>query len=112
MWGRTHRLLATTAILCAALSLGACFDGDNNDGSTPKSYTVGGTLSGLGSGLSITLLNNGANALARTTNGSFTFSTAVKKVPRMRSPSALSRRARTARSATARAPWAVPTSPT
>ena len=43
------------------------------------SYTVGGTISGLGSGLSVTLLNNGANALARTTDGSFTFGTAVKE---------------------------------
>ena len=32
MWGRTLRVLATTAILCAALSLAACSDGDNDDG--------------------------------------------------------------------------------
>ena len=30
-----------------------------------NTYTVGGTLSGLGSGLSVTLLNNGGNALVR-----------------------------------------------
>jgi N-acetylneuraminic acid mutarotase len=78
MWVRTSRLLATTVLLCAALSLGACFDDDDDGGATPQSYTVGGTLSGLGSGLSVTLLNNGANALTRTANGSFAFSTPLR----------------------------------
>jgi N-acetylneuraminic acid mutarotase len=38
-------------------------------------HTVGGTLSGLGSGLSVTLLNNGGNSLVRNANGAFTFTT-------------------------------------
>jgi hypothetical protein len=46
----------------AALCLTACGGGE-----------VGGTLSGLGSGLSVTLLNNDTDALTLTRNGSFTF---------------------------------------
>jgi hypothetical protein len=44
---------------------------------TAKDYTVGGTVSGLGSGDSVTLLDNGANALTVTANGKFTFTTAL-----------------------------------
>ncbi len=43
----------------------------------PNDYTVGGTASGLISGRSVTLLDNGANALAVTANGTFTFTTAL-----------------------------------
>lgn len=47
-------------------------------GGLPAStYTVGGTLSGLGAGLQITLQNNGADALTLTTNGAFTFATPI-----------------------------------
>lgn len=54
-----------TKLLCcamAALCLAACGGGE-----------VGGTLSGLGSGLSVTLRNNAADPLTLTRNGSFTF---------------------------------------
>ena len=44
---------------------------------TPKSYTVGGTVSGLLSGRSVTVLDNGGNALPATANGKFTFTTAL-----------------------------------
>ncbi|MGP0020214.1 MAG: beta strand repeat-containing protein [Candidatus Sulfotelmatobacter sp.] len=44
---------------------------------TAKDYTVGGTVSGLGTGDSVTLLDNGANALTVTANGKFTFTTAL-----------------------------------
>jgi uncharacterized protein YggU (UPF0235/DUF167 family) len=40
-------------------------------------YTIGGTASGLISGRSVTLLDNGANALKVTANGKFTFTTAL-----------------------------------
>ena len=40
-------------------------------------YTIGGTVSGLGAGLSVGLLNNGGNALTVNANGAFTFSTAL-----------------------------------
>lgn len=42
-----------------------------------NTYTIGGAVSGLNSGGSVTLLDNGTNALAVTANGSFTFTTAV-----------------------------------
>jgi hypothetical protein len=40
-------------------------------------YTVGGTVSGLGSSLQLTLYNNGGDALVLSGNGSFTFATSV-----------------------------------
>jgi hypothetical protein len=40
-------------------------------------FTIGGTVSGLTGGASVTLLNNGANALTVTANGTFTFTTAL-----------------------------------
>ena len=45
----------------------------------PTTYTVGGSVTGLGSSLSLTLVNNGANALTVNGNGdlNFTFSPAV-----------------------------------
>jgi len=52
-------------LLCAggaALLLAACTGGE-----------VGGTLSGLGSGLSVTLQNNGSDPLTLSSNGSFAF---------------------------------------
>jgi hypothetical protein len=42
---------------------------------TPKSYTIGGAVSGLNSGTSVTLLDNGGDALKVTANGTFTFAT-------------------------------------
>jgi hypothetical protein len=38
-------------------------------------YTIGGTVSGLGSGASVVLLDNGGDALTVTANGVFTFAT-------------------------------------
>jgi hypothetical protein len=42
-----------------------------------STYTIGGTLSGLITGRSITLLNNGTNALKVSANGAFTFTKAL-----------------------------------
>jgi hypothetical protein len=42
-----------------------------------KTFTIGGTVSGLTTGASVTLLDNGANSLAVTLNGKFTFTTPV-----------------------------------
>ena len=41
------------------------------------SYSVGGTLSGLNAGLTVSLNNNGANSLSLSSNGAFKFSTLV-----------------------------------
>ncbi|BEU45231.1 hypothetical protein MAFF211519_05560 [Ralstonia pseudosolanacearum] len=40
-------------------------------------YSVGGTVAGLGSGLSVKLLNNGGDAVTVTANGNFQFPTAL-----------------------------------
>jgi hypothetical protein len=42
---------------------------------TCKAFTIGGTVSGLLTGLSVTLLDNGTDSLTVTANGKFTFST-------------------------------------
>jgi hypothetical protein len=42
-----------------------------------ESFSIGGTVSGLGEGLQVTLLNNGADALTIAANGSFTFTTPI-----------------------------------
>ena len=41
----------------------------------PATYTIGGSVSGLVTGKSVSLLNNGGDALAVNANGSFTFAT-------------------------------------
>jgi 6-phosphogluconolactonase (cycloisomerase 2 family) len=43
----------------------------------PTNYTVGGTVSGLGTGASVTLLENGTDATTVSANGAFTFPTAL-----------------------------------
>ena len=48
--------------MATGLCLAACGGGE-----------VGGTLTGLGTGLSVTLLNNGSDALTLSSNGRFTF---------------------------------------
>jgi 6-phosphogluconolactonase (cycloisomerase 2 family) len=40
-------------------------------------YTIGGTISGLGAGKSIVLVNNGVDSLTLSANGTFTFATPV-----------------------------------
>jgi hypothetical protein len=52
----------------AVLCLAACGGGD---------VSIGGTLSGLGSGQTVTLQNNGTDNLALSANGAFSFATPV-----------------------------------
>lgn len=59
------RLAILAAAACSALH------------ATAATYTIGGKLSGLKSGASVTLLNNGGNALKLTHTGSFTFTKAL-----------------------------------
>jgi hypothetical protein len=42
-----------------------------------KSFTIGGTLSGLSTSTSVTLLDNGTDSLTRSANGGFTFTTPI-----------------------------------
>lgn len=63
----------------AAALLAGCGGGDDNNGTTPPpsagAFTVGGSVSGLGAGKTLTLQNAGADDLALTANGSFVFVT-------------------------------------
>jgi len=59
MLNRTCKLLSTIA---ASSCLAACGGGE-----------IGGTVTGMGAGLAVTLLNNGSDALTVNRNGSFAF---------------------------------------
>lgn len=70
--------------LAAALMLllAAC-GGDNSGNSSPPvtppqtTFTVGGTVTGLAAGTTLTLLDNTSDSLSISTNGAFTFATAL-----------------------------------
>ena len=76
MLHEARRLLTAAMVVGCAMTMVAC-SGGNDSKNKDREFSVGGTLSGLGSGLTVTLLNNGANALAVNANGSFTFTTAL-----------------------------------
>jgi uncharacterized protein YheU (UPF0270 family) len=59
--------------LVIVLGLSACGGGS----SSGASYSIGGTLSGLGDGKSVVLQNNGGDDLSLSTNGGFIFATAL-----------------------------------
>ena len=61
-------------VMAATLSLSLTGCGGS---STATAYTIGGTVSGLDSVASVTLLNNGGDPLIVTTNGGFTFASAL-----------------------------------
>jgi hypothetical protein len=76
---RHHMNLRTStsaAVACSLLLSIAC-GGGSSSGATPPptSGTVGGTVTGLASGASLVLRNNGGNDLVVSANGAFTFST-------------------------------------
>jgi hypothetical protein len=59
--------------LVIILGLSACGGGSSSD----ASYSIGGTLSGLGDGKSVVLQNNGGDDLTLSANGGFSFATAL-----------------------------------
>jgi hypothetical protein len=74
------RLIKWTVSIVAAMALVACSKAEKAaiaaiGGTT--SYTIGGSVSGLGSGLSVVLQDNGGDNLTVSANGSFTFATKV-----------------------------------
>ena len=80
----THETLISRAIpvraigiaLLAAVALAGCGD-DSNSPSHPT-YTVGGNVTGLTAGKSLVLHNNGQDDKTITTDGAFTFATALR----------------------------------
>lgn len=75
-------------------------------------YSVGGTVAGLGSGLSVKLLNNGGDAVTVTANGNFQFPTALASGAQYAATVGTRPSGNSARSPTTAARWARPTSPT
>jgi uncharacterized repeat protein (TIGR03803 family) len=75
---QSHGALAQ--LVCVTMLFLAGCGGGSSPSSSPSpppssTYTVGGNVSGLGSNDSVTLLNNGGDALVVSGNGGFTFST-------------------------------------
>ena len=73
-------LSAIAAGVCVQLS--GCGGGSSGSGGgagppPAATYTIGGTVSGLGTGASVTLLDNGGDSTTVSANGSFSFKTAV-----------------------------------
>jgi uncharacterized repeat protein (TIGR03803 family) len=64
-------------LMAACAALAACGGGGGANPPSPTDYSVGGTLSGLASGASVVLQDNGSNSTTLTANGSFTFSTSL-----------------------------------
>jgi len=60
-------------LLTGMAVLSGCFH--SNDSSTPTTYSIGGTVSGLSG--TLVLQNNGGNDLSLTQNGTFNFSTTL-----------------------------------
>lgn len=60
---------------CGGSSSGGSGGGSSNSGGTgpAPTYTVGGSVTGLASGQSVALLDNGGSALTLSTNGTFSF---------------------------------------
>jgi multisubunit Na+/H+ antiporter MnhB subunit len=70
-------------LVASAILITACGGGGGTpttaggDGATTENFTVGGTLTGLAAGASVTLQNNGGGDLTLTADGSFSFATAL-----------------------------------
>ncbi|WP_298213664.1 hypothetical protein [Acidovorax sp.] len=78
-WHHTRPAFRWAPLGLAAVLLVGCGGGDDDGGTTPPpaagTFTVGGSVSGLGTGKTLTLQNAGADDLALTANGSFVFVT-------------------------------------
>jgi uncharacterized repeat protein (TIGR03803 family) len=74
----THSRGANKAclIFLSSLLLAAC-GGGGGGGGPPPTYTIGGTVSGLASGSSVVLQDNGADSVTATSNSAFTFPKAI-----------------------------------
>src|SRR5208282_6809861 len=68
---RVDRMRVFTAVFACLVVLASATQ------ARAASFTIGGTVSGLTTGKSVTLLDNGADSLTVTANGKFTFKTAL-----------------------------------
>ena len=74
----SKRVLTGVSILFVVALLAACSGGGGDAAApAPPTYTVGGTVSGLGAGKSVVLQNNGGDSLTVSADGSFTFATTL-----------------------------------
>ena len=74
----TFHMRFISVLLAMSLGLSACGGGSSSTPPTaPPTNTVGGAVTGLTSGQSVTLLDNGGGTLAVTSNSSFTFATGL-----------------------------------
>ena len=70
--------LQSRPILRAALAVASvAFLNSCGGGSRPPAYSISGNVTGLASGASLVLVNNGGNPIAITSNSSFMFSTRI-----------------------------------
>ena len=71
----SHRL---TVYVALALGLAACGGGHGGGGNPmQQTYTIGGAVSGLAAGESVTLADNGTDALSVSGNTAFVFPTKI-----------------------------------
>jgi 6-phosphogluconolactonase (cycloisomerase 2 family) len=67
-----------TVSTLSLLLLAACGGGGGDSGTTtPSTFTISGTATGLDSGKQVTLVDNGTDSLVVNANGAFTFATSV-----------------------------------
>jgi hypothetical protein len=77
MFTAFKRRLTRGLLFTTALTLVACGGGGGGGTTTTTTYTIGGTVSGLPSGASAVLQDNGGDNMTVTANGAFTFATAL-----------------------------------
>jgi 6-phosphogluconolactonase len=68
-----------TVVTVIALGLVGCGGGGGGGGYTAATYTIGGTVTGLATGESVTLANNGADSMAVSGNTTFVFATPTQR---------------------------------
>ena len=78
-----RRILLAAAASLASAALVSCGGGGSGGSSgtpsTPATFVISGSVSGLGSGKQVVLLNNSGNSTTVTANGSFSFPNSIAK---------------------------------
>lgn len=74
---RSQGLFKGISLILLAAVLGACGGGGDGDAPSALTYTIGGQLSGLATGQSVSISNNGTDTLSLASNGAFNFPAVV-----------------------------------